>query len=70
MINLDLAMNDGDMADTIENEYLSYKKMSPRERVEDFNRFVQEIRYVNGLTPRPIEGHDDNMNNNNQNQRR
>lgn len=69
MMNLDLAMNDGDMADTIENEYLSYKKMSSSERSKDFDSFLQEIRYVNGLAPRPIERHDDNMNNDNQNQR-
>jgi hypothetical protein len=69
MMNLDLAMNDGDMADTIENEYLSYKKMSSSERSKDFDSFLQEIRYMNGLAPRPIERHDDNMNNDNQNQR-
>ena len=47
--------------------------MSHQERAEDFNRFVQEIRYVNGLAPRPIERHNDGNemhNNDNTNQRR
>lgn len=42
--------------------------MSPQERVADFNRFVEEIRYVNGLTPRPIAHHNDGNNNRGDNQ--
>lgn len=43
--------------------------MSPQERVADFNRFVEEIRYVNGLYPRPMTHHNDTDRGDNQNQR-
>jgi hypothetical protein len=64
-INLEMAENDGDIANKIEKEYLDYKKMSMAERQKDFDHFVNEIRYVNGLLPRPIvRDQDDNFNEN------
>lgn len=68
-INLQMAIEDDKMADKLENEYLSYKKMSLSERSKDFDSFLQEIRYVNGLAPRPIVRHNDTTRGNNQNQR-
>ena len=68
-MNLQMAIEDDKMADKLENEYLSYKKMSLSERSKDFDSFLQEIRYVNGLAPRPIVRHNDTDRGNNQNQR-
>ena len=69
-MNLQMAIEDNAMAAKLENEWQSYQKMSPQERVADFNRFVEEIRYVNGLEPRPIcRRNEDNTHNNTQNQR-
>ena len=63
------SMENDNMADKLENEYLTYKKTSPQERVADFNRCVEEIRYVNGLVPRPMTHHNDTDRGDNQNQR-
>ncbi len=68
-MNLQMAIEDDDMADKLETEWQSYQKMSPQERVADFNRFVEEIRYVNGLAPRPMTHHKDTDRGDNQNQR-
>lgn len=67
-MNLQMAIEDDNMADKLESEWQAYKKMSPQERVVDFNRFVKEIRYVNGLAPRPMTHHNDGNNNRGDNQ--
>ncbi len=69
-MNLQMALENDDMMDKLETEWVSYQKLSPQERADDFNRFVEKIRYVNGLAPRPISRHnDDNTHNNTQNYR-
>ena len=68
-INMKMAIDNQNIADKIENEWQLYRKMTPAERIADFNHFLKEIRYVNGLEPRPIIRHDDNMHDDNQNQR-
>lgn len=68
-LHLKMVSQDKDMADKLENEWLFYQKMPLSQRVKDFNRFIQDIRYVNELGPRPIARHDDNMNDDNQNQK-
>ena len=72
IMNLELAdLHDG-MLDTLVGEWQSYQRMTPQERTADFNRFIHEIRCVNGLEPKKILSHNDdnNLNNNNINQRR
>lgn len=68
-MNLKMASKDDEVLQTLENEWQTYQEMTPAERIADFNRFVVEIRYVNGLEPRPITRHNDNKYNDNQNQR-
>lgn len=68
-MNLQMALEDDSMTEKMENEWVSYQKMSPQERASDFNRFTEEIRYVNGLSPRPMSHHNEGRRDNNQNQR-